>query len=121
MKKLRLLGVFVLCASAMLFTSCKKEVSPELKVSVVNGSSMPLRNATVTVEAAGADSSRLIPEFHEEQITDNYGHAYFKFKNTVLVTIVAERGTLIDSTFALLETKRTKEKENLYEKTIVLE
>lgn len=121
MKKLRLLFVFAICSISFLMSSCKKEVSPELKVHVVNENSVPLRNARVEVKANGSDTSRLVSEFDKVEHTDEYGNAYFQFKNTVLITIVAKRGTLSDSTFALLETKRQRENENVYEKTIVLD
>lgn len=109
----------VLCSS-LLLVSCKKEVSPELKVHVMNENSTPLRNAIVEVKATGSETSRLTQPFKEEQRTDNYGNAYFQFKSTVLITIVASRNHLVDSTFALLETKRQRDDKNVYEKTIIL-
>lgn len=100
--------------------SCKKEVNPELKVSVVDVNRTPLRNAVVEVRADGSDQARLIPEFQESKRTDNYGNAYFNFKGTVLITIIATRNRKSDSTYALLETKRMRKDDNVYEKTLVL-
>src|SRR5690554_5527104 len=98
MKNLRLLIAFAICSSALM-VSCKKEVNPELKVSVVDTNRVPLRNALVEVVAEGSDQSRVTPQFVEPQRTDNYGNAYFKFKGTVLITIIGSRNLKTDTTY----------------------
>ena len=122
MKKIRLLYLIGLSVFATTLFSCKKEVSPRLKVTVVDAINMPLPGTTVSVKARGTENASLSSEFDKVERTDNQGNAFFQFKNTVLITIIATRGSQSDSTFALLEVKRLKkDDENLTEKKIVLD
>lgn len=102
------------------FFSCKKEVSPKLKVTVFDTNNNTVHNALVRVDARGNEPQRISDEFDQEERSDEHGNAYFKFKNTVLITVIATAGPRADTIYALLETKRTKEKENLYTKKLTI-
>lgn len=90
-----------------------------MKVTVVNSNNIPRHNILVRVDARGSEPERISAEFDQEEATDANGNAFFQFKNTVLVTIVATNGITSDTAYALLETKRTRDDENLYTKTMV--
>ena len=100
---------FVLIAVTLLF-SCKKEVSPDLEVTVVDANDQPVNNAWVKTSVPGADFGILNAEVIDSAKTDPFGKAYFSYSNTVLLDIAlyaTRNDTIIrDSASVLLETKR---------------
>lgn len=103
--------------------SCKKEVSPELEVTVVDGDDKILANRWVKLSVGGADNGILNAEVIDSSATDQFGKAFFSFSNTVLVDVALYRfqnsTTIIDSTSVLLETKRQRGDENKVERKLV--
>jgi len=122
MKKLSLYFLAILVVT--LSFSCKKEKSPELEVTVVNNDNEAVRRVLVTTSVDGANAGILNSEVIDSALTDNFGKAFFKYKNTVLldIAIYSNDGTrrIVDSTSVLLETKRLRGKsENRTEKKLV--
>lgn len=117
MKKLSLLFS---CALLLLLTpSCKKEVSPEVEITIRNTQGEPVR-ATV-ISSIGRSNSGVINESIIDTVrADQFGKAYFKFQNTVLVDFyVLRAGNRIDSVSVLAETQRLKRnEENIYERNL---
>jgi|SRR5690606_573931 len=120
MKNLRLLSLIAISLVSATFFSCKKTVSPKLKVTVQDAANNTVRNALVKVDARGYEPARISEEFDQEELTDEHGNAYFDFKNTVLVTVIANAGLKTDTAYVLLETKRTRDDENLYTKSLTV-
>jgi len=119
MKKLSLpLFIMLLAFSS---TSCKKEVSPEIEITVIKENGEPQGGALVRTSIDGANGGIINDEVISETKTDKFGKAYFEFDNTVLVDVALYRGAIIvDSTSILAETKRQKPREdNVYERTLI--
>lgn len=117
MKKISLL---LLSAMLLTFVSCKKEVSPELEITVNNTDGSARSGVKVKVSVDGANFGIVNARAIDSANTDGFGKAYFKFDNTILVDVAVYRsGTPVDSTSVLCETKRLKRKEkNLFERTL---
>ncbi len=101
---------FLVILAVAFFFSCKKEISPDLEVTVVRNDNSPVRGAWVRTSAPGAVSGILSADVIDAARTDNFGKAYFSYKNTILIDIALLRQlndtVLIDSASALLEVKR---------------
>lgn len=122
MKKFSLSSLAII---ALLFSfSCKKEISPELEVTVVNIDNEPIRNVWVKTSVPGAEFGILNGEVIDSAATDMFGKAFFEYKNTVLIDIGLFAGrndtVLIDSASVLLEVKRkTKNSDNITQRKLV--
>ncbi len=118
MKKISLL---FLVFSGLFFSSCKKEISPELEVTVVDTLGFPAGGVSVKISVDGADRGIVNARIIDSAKTDGFGKAFFKFDNTVLVDAsVSRKGVPVDSVSCLCETKRLKRKEeNVYERRLV--
>jgi hypothetical protein len=114
MKKLSLLLVVV---AGILLSSCKREVSPELEVTVVDSLNTPVRSAKVKLSVDGANFGIVNPKAIDSTQTDGFGKAYFDLDNTVLVDVSLFNGQkIVDSTSILLETKKLKKDDkNVFE------
>lgn len=119
MKKLSL--PLFLMLLAFTSTSCKKEVSPEIEITVFTESGEAKRGALVRTSIDGANGGIINDQVISETTTDRFGKAYFKFDNTVLVDVALYKGgTIVDSTSILAETKRQKPREdNVYERKLI--
>ncbi len=119
MKKLRL-PLFVMLL-AFIITSCKKEVSPEIEISVLKDNGQPAGGVIVRTSVDGANGGIINEGVLDEVKTDKFGKAYFKYDNTILIDVAVYRGSVIvDSTSILAETKRLKRNEdNTYERTLI--
>lgn len=119
MKKLSLPFLFFLLT--ILSTSCKKEVNPEIEITVVDENRNRVGGAIVETSTEGAQGGVIGEDIVKRERTDNFGKAYFEFKNTVLVDVFLIRaGKRVDSTSVLAETKRKSGNEkNVYERTLV--
>lgn len=118
MKKLSLPLFIMLLALAS--TSCKKEVSPEIEITVLKEDGSPQGGAWVRTSIEGAKGGIINADVIAEERTDQFGKAYFEFDNTVLVDVAVYRGNeIVDSTSILAETKRQRPREdNVYERTL---
>lgn len=111
---------------ALSFTSCKKEVQPELVLTVQNELGQPLRNLKVVVFISELDESLLAPIVLDSGVTDAVGIYRKKFVNTVIVDVAAFRINAMGDTtqFGLetykIEEKRQKSKENIVRRTMIL-
>ncbi len=108
----------------MFSLSCKKEISPELEVTVVDSNDMPVNLVWIKTSVPGANFGILNSEVIDSAQTDRFGKAYFKYKNTVLLDIalyaLPTDNVIIDSASVLLETKRKSPKSNnITEKKLV--
>ena len=114
---------FVLLAVVFSF-SCKKEISPDLEVTVVDYDNNPVRRVWVKTSAPGAVSGILDADVIDSTVTDNFGKAYFSYKNTRLLDLALYAGpndiVIIDSASVLLEVKRKSPRSsNTFEKKLV--
>lgn len=123
MKKLS----FYLFTSLTLLVSfsCKKEISPDLEVTVVDSLDNPVEKVWVKTSVNGAEFGVLNAEVLDSGQTDQFGKAYFEYKNTVLLDVgiypSRESRIAIDSASILLETKRkSKNSSNTFEQKLVL-
>ncbi len=122
-----ILPVAILTISiALTFSSCKKEVQPELILTVQNEDGVGLRNIRVAIFASELDEAFLDPIILDSGLTDAVGVYRKKFINTVIVDVAAfvinQSG---DTTrFAMdtykIEEKRQRSKENFVRRTLVL-
>lgn len=122
MKKISL--SFLAITLLMFSFSCKEEISPELEVTVVDSLDNPVSRVWVKTSVPGADFGILNNEVLDSSETDQFGKAFFKYKNTLLIDIglFANKvdSVLIDSASALLEVKRKdKGSSNSTEKKLV--
>jgi len=103
----------------ILTFSCKKEVSPEVEVTVVNEMRERVKGAVVISSVEGAEGN--LKEFIEERkVTDAFGKVFFNYKNTVLIDyFLLRNGFPVDSTSVLAEVKRQRGDENIIERTLV--
>ena len=100
---------FVLLAVAFSF-SCKKEISPDLEVTVVDDNNAPVGQVWVKTSAPNAVFGILESDVIDSAQTNMFGKVFFFYKNT----------RLIDSASVLLETKRKSRKStNTTEKKLV--
>ena len=118
MKKLSLLFFII---TGIFLTSCKKDVSPELEITVndINGNKQ--KNAKVKVSVDGATDGIVNSRVIDSVNTDQFGKAFFQFDNTILidVAVFSQDGTVSDSLSILCETKKLKSKENnVYTRTM---
>ena len=67
--------------------SCKKEIAPELEVTVVDANDQPVNNVWIKTSVPGADFGILNAQVVDSSITDPFGKAYFQYENTVLIDI----------------------------------
>ena len=105
--------------------SCKKDVAPELVITVVNEQDVPVNFQWVKVSVDRASQGVVIEEVTDSTQTNEFGRAFFEFENTVLVDVALYAGQntskKIDSTSVLLETKRSRDKDsNVTERKLVL-
>lgn len=102
-------------------TSCKKEVSPELEISVVDTLGAAVGGAKVKLTVDGLEFGVVIDQAIDSTQTDAFGKAYFEFDNTILVDVGLYKFDIkVDSTSILLETKRLKRNEdNVFERTLI--
>lgn len=118
MKKISLL---LAVATSIIFTSCKKEVSPELALTVYDVSGAPSKSKKVKIFVTGDQYRAFNAKAIDSAKTDAFGKAFFKFDNTILVDIYlyGAGGKIVDSTSVLCETKRLKNKEkNIIERSL---
>ncbi len=118
MKKLNLLFVVI---TSVLITSCKKEISPILEITVVDTLNTPVSRAKVKLTVDGAIFGAVNPQALDSSRTDAFGKVFFEFDNTILVDAAVYNGnTKVDSTSVLLETKRLKRNEdNVFERKLI--
>ncbi len=118
MKKLSLLFVVI---TSVLITSCKKEVSPTLEITVVDTLNIPVAGAKVKLTVDGASFGAVNPTALDSSNSDAFGKVFFEFDNTILVDAgLYKNGVKIDSTSILLETKRLKRNEdNVFERKLI--
>lgn len=117
MKKLSLLFS---CALLLLLTpSCKNEVEPEVVLTVRNTQGEPVR-ATVISSVERSNAGVINEAIIDTVRADQFGKAFFKFQNTVLVDFyVLRAGNRVDSVSVLAETQRLKRNEkNIYERNL---
>lgn len=116
-KKLTLLSLGI-----SLFTAigCKREVSPELEITVFDTLGVAVNNAKVRINVDGANNGLLIPRAIDSSRTDAFGKAYFEFDNTILLDVQVLNGNVVaDSASVLCEVKRLKRNEdNIFERTL---
>lgn len=122
MKKISL--SFLITATVLFSFSCKKEISPDLEVTVVDDTNAPVPRVWVKTSVPGAVFGFVNGEVIDSAETDQFGKAFFKFKNTILVDIglfkTQSDTILIDSSSALLEIKRkARGSSNTIEKKLV--
>jgi hypothetical protein len=100
---------FVLLAVVFSY-SCKKEISPDLEVTVVDYDNNAIGGVWIKTSAPGAISGILDSDVIDSARTDNFGKAYFSYKNTRLLDLALYAGpndsVIIDSLSVLLEAKR---------------
>ena len=102
--------------------SCKKEVSPELEINVVDTLGQPVNQMKVKISVDGAEDGIVNARVIDSVRTDKFGKAYFKFDNTILIDVALWNNLkeVVDSLSILCETKRLKSKEdNIYERTLI--
>jgi len=122
MKKLSLQ---ILLSLLIIFTfSCKKEVSPEIEITVVDTLNVVRGGVWVKTSVDGAVLGPLNARVLDSVRTDQFGKAFFKYDNTVLVDVATYRNqssrVKIDSVSILAETKRKKRNDdNVYERTLI--
>tara|TARA_R110000868_G_scaffold358203_1_gene619706 strand:- start:289 stop:663 length:375 start_codon:yes stop_codon:yes gene_type:complete len=99
----------VLLAVAFSF-SCKKEISPDLEVTVVRNDNSPVAGVWVKTSAPNAVFGILQSDVIDAARTDNFGKVFFSYKDTRLIDIALYRSNndtvIIDSASVLLEVKR---------------
>ena len=120
MKFLRLILISV--SVILVLDSCKKEVPPEIEITVVDTLRNRVENAFVEISVDGAQGGIIDSTVVGIHRTDEFGKAFFKFKHTVLVDVILyNRFERIDSTSILAETKRKKGRnaKNIYERTLI--
>ncbi|MBL4710122.1 MAG: Ig-like domain-containing protein [Flavobacteriales bacterium] len=115
--------ILVLFAITFSF-SCKKEISPDLEVTVVDANDQPVNQVWVKTSVPGAIFGILNAEVVDSSQTDVFGKAYFQYSNTVLLDLALYKTAndldIIDSASVLLETKRKSPKSsNRTEKKLV--
>jgi len=100
--------------------ACKKEKSPELEITVLDFDSAPVRGAIVVTSVPGSNQGVVNPQVLDSIRTDDFGKAFFKYDNTILLRVEARYNqVLLDSLDVLLETKRKKKgDDNIYERTM---
>jgi hypothetical protein len=113
----------VLLAVAFSF-SCKKEISPDLEVTVVRNDNSPVSGAWVKTSAPGAVFGILQSDVIDSTKTDDFGKAYFSYEETRLIDIALYAGAndtlILDSASVLLEVKRKSPRsDNTVEKKLV--
>lgn len=120
-KSMKKLSLLFLVITSVLITSCKKEISPELEITVVDTLGSPVHLAKVKLAVDGADFGPVQAKALDSTLTDGFGKAYFSFDNTILVDVGLYNGTTkVDSTSVLLETKRLKRNEdNVFERKLI--
>lgn len=114
---------FVLLAVAFSF-SCKKEISPDLEVTVVDNDNKAVGGVWVKTSAPDAVSGILESDVIDSAKTDDFGKAFFSYKNTRLLDLALYAGpndnVIIDSASVLLEIKRKSSRSsNTTEKKLV--
>ncbi len=122
-----ILGLSFLSLSiALTFTSCKKEVQPELILTVENEMGRALKNVRVAIYASELENTLLDPIILDSGRTDAVGVYRKKFINTVIVDVAALRiDSLGDTTqFAMktikVEEKRQRSRDNFVRRTLIL-
>ena len=103
-------------------TSCKKEVSPEIEISVLNENGQAAgARIPVKLSVDGAEDGIINEKVIGEGLTDQFGKVFFELDNTALVNVALFRGSeIVDSTSILAEMKRLKgSEENVYERTLI--
>lgn len=117
---------FLTIGIALSFSSCKKEVQPELILTVQNENGVALRNIRVAIFTSELDEALIDPIILDSGLTDAAGVYRKKFINTVIVDVAA---FVINQTgdttrFAMdtykIEEKRQRSKENFVRRTLVL-
>lgn len=106
---------------SLMGVACKKEKSPELEITVLDSGNQAASNVWVRTSVPQADQARVKSGIIDSVRTDQFGKAFFKYDNTILLRVDAYRQSnqLLDSLSVLLETKRLKKSEdNYYERTM---
>jgi hypothetical protein len=117
---------FLSISIAFAFTACKKEVQPELILTVQNEIGQPLKNVRVAIFASELENALLDPIVLDSGRTDAVGVYRKKFLNTVIVDVAALRiDSLGDTTqFAMktikVEEKRQRSRDNFVRRTLIL-
>lgn len=115
-----------LAIMVVLFSfSCKKEISPDLEVTVVDSLDNPVRGAWVKTSVDGAEFGVISAEVIDSGRTDNFGKVFFEYENTILIDVGVypsqDSRTAIDSSSILLETKRkSRNSSNTFEQKLVI-
>ena len=115
------LSLLLAVTISIVFTSCKKEVSPELELTVFEAKGGPAKSKKVKIFVTGDQYRVFNAKAIDSAKTDAFGKAYFKFDNTILVDVYlyGDKGAIVDSTSVLCETKRLKRNEkNVIERTM---
>lgn len=106
----KLYPTFLVLLAVGFSFSCKKEISPDLEVTVVQNDNTPVPGVWVKTSAADAFFGILQADVIDSAKTDNFGKAFFSYKNTRLIDLALYAGpndtTIIDSASVLLEVKR---------------
>lgn len=111
---------------ALSLSSCKKEVQPELILTVKDELGQPLKNMRVAIFVSELESAFLDPIVIDSGRTDAVGVFRKKFINTVIVDVAAFKINANGDTtqFAMetikIEEKRQKSKENFVRRTLIL-
>lgn len=111
--------MFVSFATGLI--SCKKEVSPDLEIVVVDTNGVVVPSAWVKTSVDGAVFGILNNTVLDSGRTNQSGSIIFEYDNTIVIDVaVYNAGVPVDSTSVLLETKRLKKSEdNIYTKRLV--
>ena len=114
---------FLVIIFSLLSTACKKEKSPELEVTILDMDGQGVPRAYVRTSIPGANHGVVNTQVLDSVQTDEFGKAFFKYDNTILIRVDAfYQGTLRDSLDVLLETKRLRRSDdNNYERTMRIE
>ena len=117
------LSFLAILAVTILF-SCKKDVSPKLLVTIVDGQDQAVQFSWIEISVNRSNQGVINPEVIDSTKTNEFGKAFFEFKNTVIVDVglfASEFSTVkVDSTTVLLETKRGRDEDgNVTERKLV--
>lgn len=120
-KSIKNLTLLLIGFSLFTTVSCKREVSPELEITVVDTLGAAVSKAKVRINVDGAIDGIITPRAIDSTQTDGFGKAYFEFDNTILVDVqLLKSGIVVDSTSVLCEEKRLKRGEdNVFERKLI--
>lgn len=119
-KSIKNLTLLMIGFSLFTTVGCKREVSPELEITVFDTLGAAVNRAKVKINVDGAVNGIITPRAIDSSFTDAFGKAYFEFDNTILVDVqVLNKGVVVDSASVLCEEKRLKRGEdNVFERRL---